>query len=163
MVGALKMNSSYDDETIASMARARRKTAPRKKLNLEIVGIAAIGLCVLCGISLAFPHHVGSFGGWTADALRRLFGGAAPLFPVLVALFGAIVFLEVNVPRMIASLGSTALAYFLIVDAAFGASWGRGGIVGGNIWSALHALVGVAGGWIVLVIAALSLTLWLTN
>ena len=146
------------------MARARRRATARTRLNLEIVGIAAIAVAVMCGISLAVPHHAGNVGGWIADLLRRLFGGAAALFPVLVALFGAIVFLEVNVPRMIAGLGSSVLAYFLIVDAAFGAGGPkRGGAVGANIWWALHALVGTVGAWIVLVVAALSLTLWLTN
>ena len=142
----------------------RRRANARAKLNLEIVGIAAIAIAILCGIALAFPHHAGSIGGWTAGVLRRLFGSAAALFPVLVALVGAIVFLEVNVPRMIAGLGSSALAYFLIVDAMFGARGaGRGGVVGANIWWALRALVGPAGAWILLVLAALSLTLWLTN
>ncbi len=146
------------------MARARRKATARTRLNLEIVGIAAIGLAVLCGISLAIPHHAGSMGGWTADALRRLFGGAAPLFPVLVAVLGAIVFLEVNVPRMIAGFGSSALASFLIVDAALGSAGAkRGGGIGSNIWWALHALVGTVGAWIVLAVAALSLALWLSN
>jgi DNA segregation ATPase FtsK/SpoIIIE, S-DNA-T family len=146
------------------MARARRKATARRKLNLEIVGIAAIAIAVLCAVSLAVPHHAGNFGGWIADALRRLFGGAAPLFPVLVAFFGAIVFLEVNVPRTIAGPGTTAVAYFLIVDAAFGAGGPRrGGAVGANIWWALHALLGTAGAWIVIGVAALSLTLWLTG
>jgi S-DNA-T family DNA segregation ATPase FtsK/SpoIIIE len=146
------------------MARARRKATARTRLNLEIVGIAAIGLAVLCGFSLAIPHHAGSIGGWTADALRRLFGGGAPLFPVLVALLGAIVFLEVNVPRMVAGFGSSALACFLIVDAALGSRGpARGGAVGANIWWALQALVGTVGAWIVLAVAALSLALWLTN
>ncbi len=158
------MNSSYDDESLASMARARRRATAKTRLNLEIVGIAALGLALLCGISLAIPHHTGSVGAWIAGALRHLFGGAAPLFPVLVALVGAIVFLEVNVPRMIAGLGSTAVAYFLIVDTALAASGpGRGGVVGADIWWALHALLGNAGGWIVLVVAAISLALWLTN
>ena len=96
--------------------------------------------------------------------LRGLFGGTAPLFPVLLALFGAIVFLEVNVPRLIASFGSAALAYFFILSGAFGAGGpARGGAVGTDIWWALHALIGTVGAWIVLFIAALSLTLWLTN
>lgn len=144
------------------MARTRRRATARTKLNLEIVGIAALGLAVWCGISLAIPHHTGSIGAFTAATLERLFGGAAALFPVMVALLGAIVFLEVNVPRMILGLGSTALAFFLIVDAALGAG-GRGGAVGASIWDALRALVGVVGGWIVLILAALSLVLWLTN
>ena len=146
------------------MARNRRRANARTRLNLEIVGLAAIALAVLCGIALAFPNHAGSIGGWAATELRALFGDAAPLFPVLVALIGGIIFLEINVPRMIAGLGSSALAYFLILDALFGArGWKHGGIVGTNIWWALHALVGGVGATIVLSVAALSLTLWLTN
>ncbi len=142
----------------------RRKANARARLNLEIVGITALAFAVLCGVALAFPHAAGAIGGWTASLLRRLFGTAAPLFPVLVALVGAIVFLEVNVPRMIAGLGSAALAYFLIINAMFGARGPtHGGIVGSNIWWALRALVGGAGAWILLIVAALSLTLWLTN
>ncbi|MFY9740087.1 MAG: DNA translocase FtsK [Candidatus Cybelea sp.] len=146
------------------MARNRRRANARTRLNLEIVGLAAIALAVLCGIALAFPNHAGSIGGWAATELRALFGDAAPLFPVLVALIGGIIFLEINVPRMIAGLGSSALAYFLILDALFGArGWKHGGIVGTNIWWALHALVGGVGATILLSVAALSLTLWLTN
>jgi DNA segregation ATPase FtsK/SpoIIIE, S-DNA-T family len=142
----------------------RRRAYARTRLNLEIVGIAAVALAIFCGVALAVPHHTGSVGGWTAAELRRLFGGAAPLFPVLVALLGAIVFLEVNVPRMIAGLGSSALAYFLLVTAMFGAGGQQhGGVVGSNIWWALRQLVGVVGAWIVLSVAILSLTLWLTN
>ncbi|MBV8584613.1 MAG: hypothetical protein JO241_11495, partial [Candidatus Eremiobacteraeota bacterium] len=100
------------------MARARSKATARVRLNLEIVGITAIGIAVICGVSLAFPHLAGSFGGWTAATLRRLFGGGAALFPVLLACLGAIVFLEVNVPRMVASFGSAALAFLLMLDAA---------------------------------------------
>lgn len=156
------MNSSCGDESVESMARTRRRATARSRLNLEIVGIAALGLAVWCGISLAIPHHTGTVGVFTATTLRRLFGGAAPLFPVMVAMLGAIVFLEVNVPRMIVGLGCTALAYFLIVDAALAAA-GRGGSVGGSTWYALRSLVGVVGGWIVLILAALTLALWLTN
>ncbi len=145
------------------MARVRRK-ANARKLNLEIVGIGAFGLALLFGIALALPEHAGNVGRFTAGGLRHLFGGGAPLFPVLVALFGGIVFLEINVPRMIASLGSAALAYFLMIDGAFGSGGlHNGGVVGGNIWWALSALVGNAGAWVVLVIAALSLTLYLTQ
>jgi DNA segregation ATPase FtsK/SpoIIIE, S-DNA-T family len=146
------------------MARTRQRAYARTRLNLEIIGIAAVALAVFSGIALAIPHHSGAIGGWTAAELRRLFGDAAPLFPVLVALLGAIVFLEVNVPRMIAGLGSSALAYFLIVAAMFGSGGPkRGGIAGSNIWWALHVLVGGAGAWILLIVALLSLTLWLTN
>ena len=146
------------------MARNRRRANARTRLNLEIVGLAAIALAVLCGIALAFPNHAGSIGHWGATELRTLFGDAAPLFPVLVALIGGIIFLEINVPRMIAGLGSSTLAYFLIFDAFLGArGWKHGGIVGTNIWWALRALVGGVGATVVLSLAALSLTLWLTN
>ncbi len=145
------------------MARVRRK-ASAKKLNLEIVGIVAIGAALLFGIALAVPEHAGNVGRYVAAGLRHLFGGGAPLFPVVVALFGAIVFLEINVPRMIAGLGSAALAYFLMIDAAFGAGGlVRGGLVGRSIWGALASLVGAAGAWLVLVLIALSLGLYLTN
>jgi DNA segregation ATPase FtsK/SpoIIIE, S-DNA-T family len=166
------MNSRYDEEEIDSMARTpfgsaqgrRRRAYARTRLNLEILGIAAVAFAVFCGVALAFPHHAGAVGNWTAALLRRLFGGTAPLFPVLVALLGTIIFLEVNVPRMIAGMGSTALAYFLTIDAMFGSGGAsRGGIVGANIWWALHALVGNVGAWILLSLALLSLTLWLTN
>lgn len=146
------------------MARARSKATARARLNLEIVGITAIGLAVLCGVSLAVPHLAGSFGGWTASTLRLLFGGGAALFPVLLAALGAIVFLEVNVPRLVATFGSAALAYFLMIDAALGSGGpARGGFVGTEIWWALHALIGPVGAWIGLAIGFLSLTLWLTN
>lgn len=81
------------------MARTRRGANARTRFNLEIVGITAVTLAVLCGIALALPHRAGSVGGWTASELHGLFGTAAPLFPVLVAVVGAIVFLEVNVPE----------------------------------------------------------------
>jgi len=145
------------------MARVRRK-GNAKKINLEIVGITAIGLAVLLGIALAVPQHAGNVGHATAWALRHLFGGGAPLFPVLAALFGTIVFLEINVPKMIVGLGSAALAYFLMLEAGLAAAGAtRGGVVGGEIWWALVSLVGPSGGWVVLAVAALSLTLYLTN
>jgi DNA segregation ATPase FtsK/SpoIIIE, S-DNA-T family len=145
------------------MARVRRKASARK-LNLEIVGIAALAVALLCGIALAVPEHSGSAGHAVANGLRNVFGGAAPLFPVLIAVFGAIVFLEINVPRTIATSGTSALSYFLMIDAALGA-WGQrsGGVVGYGIWSALHGLLGTAGAWVVLVLAFLVLTLSLTQ
>jgi S-DNA-T family DNA segregation ATPase FtsK/SpoIIIE len=157
------MNSSNDSETIASMARVRRKAA-MTRLNLEIVGIAALGLAVLLGIALAVPKHSGWFGG-SAHTLYQVFGGAAPLFPVLIGVFGVIIFLEINVPRLIATWGLAALGYFLLIDAAFGshARRARGGFVGDNMWWSLHALLGTPGGWVVLGVAFLALTLWLTN
>lgn len=155
------MNSYVDDERIYSMARVRRKATAKTRLNFEIAGIAAIGLAVLLGIALVLPSaRAGIAGGATAAALSALFGGAAPLFPVLVALFGAIIFLEINVPRMMATLGTAALGYFLIVDAAFAR---RGGWVGGELWAGLATLVGAIGARVVLVLAAVLLAVWITN
>jgi DNA segregation ATPase FtsK/SpoIIIE, S-DNA-T family len=149
---------------MARTRSAQRRRANGIRLNLEIVGIAAIALAVFCGFALVFPHYAGGIGAWTARELHWLFGSAAPFFPALVALIGGIVFLEINVPAMIAGLGTSALAYFLIFDAFLGAGgWSRGGAVGTNIWWALHSLVGGVGATILLAVAALSLTLWLTN
>jgi S-DNA-T family DNA segregation ATPase FtsK/SpoIIIE len=145
------------------MAGVRRKASARK-LNLEIVGIAALAVAVLCGLALAVPDHAGNAGRALAGGLRYLFGGGAALFPVLLALVGGIVFLEINVPRMIAGLGSASLCYFLLIDAAFGSAGARnGGLTGGGIWSTLQSLVGVAGAWVALIVVALSLTLSLTQ
>ena len=142
------------------MARVRRKATAKARLNFEIAGIAAIGLAALFAISLLLPQHAGAAGGAMAYAMNRSFGSAAPVFPVLVALFGAIIFLEINVPRMMATLGAASLAYFLIIDAAFGS---RGGIAGSALWRALTALIGVLGARIVLALAALLVAVWITN
>ena len=143
------------------MARVRRKATAKTRLNFEIAGIAAIGLAVLLGIALALPPgRAGIAGAATAHALTVLFGGAAALFPVLVALFGGIIFLEINVPRMMATLGSAASAYFLVADAAFAR---RGGMLGTALWNALTGLVGVLGARILLAFVALLLAVWISN
>ncbi len=146
------------------MARVRRKATSKNRLNLELIGIAAIGLAVLLGIAVLLPSHAGFLGTHAEMALRRFFGDGAPFFPVLVAIFGAVIFLEINVPRMIATLGASALGLFLILDAAFGSRGvGRGGLVGANIWAALRALVGPVGAWIVLGIITLALVVWMSD
>ncbi len=143
------------------MARVRRKATAKSRLNFEIAGIAAFGLAVLLGIALALPPgRAGIAGAATAHALTALFGGAAALFPVLIALFGGIIFLEINVPRMMATLGSASLAYFLVADAAFAR---RGGLLGSALWNGLAALVGVLGARIVLALAAVLLAVWISN
>jgi len=144
------------------MARVRRKTAAvGSRLNYEIAGIAAIGLALLIGLAFVLPPaHSGLIGWATAVGLRALFGSAAGWFPFLVALVGAIVFLEINVPRMIATLGTAAAAFFVIADTALGSS---GGMLGRSLDAALVALVGETGERIVLVVAALSIAVWITN
>jgi S-DNA-T family DNA segregation ATPase FtsK/SpoIIIE len=144
------------------MARVRRKTAAvGSRLNFEIAGMAAIGLALLLGLALVLPAaHSGLIGTATAWALTKLFGSAAGWFPFLVALIGAIVFLEINVPKMIATLGTAAAGFFVIADIALGS---HGGILGTALDRALIALVGEAGERIVLIVAALSLAVWITN
>lgn len=143
------------------MARVRRKAAAKTRLNFEIAGIAALGLAVLFAIALTLPaSDSGIIGSATASSLRGLFGGVAGLFPVLIALFAAIIFLEINVPRMMATLGLSALGYFLIIDAGLGNS---GGSVGVDIWRSLVALTGILGARFLLIFAALLLTLWITD
>jgi DNA segregation ATPase FtsK/SpoIIIE, S-DNA-T family len=144
------------------MARVRRRGASRRGLNLEIVGIVALGLAVLFAVSLVLPRGVGAFGG-VAKLLEHLLGAAAPFFPLLIAVLGGIVFLEINVPRTMASFGSSAIAYFLVIDAALGSHGARGGVIGATMFGALRALVGTTGAWIVLVVVALALTLSVTN
>ncbi len=130
------------------------------RLNLEIAGIAAFGLAMLLGIALVAPARSGAVGAAMGHGLVAAFGGAAWLFPVLVALIGGIVFLEINVPQMIATLGFAALCYFFIADAAYGSA---GGAFGGLLARGLRALVGPTGAVLVLVVAALAVTVWITN
>lgn len=129
--------------------------------NLEIAGIVSLGVAVLLALALIVPPaHTGLVGAFTAAGLRGLFGRAAGWFPLLAALLATIVFLEINVPRMIASLGAAAVAYFLIVDTLFGRA---GGLLGTALEDGLHALVGDAGAGVVLAVAALAIAVWITN
>jgi DNA segregation ATPase FtsK/SpoIIIE, S-DNA-T family len=146
------------------MARVRRKTSAATRWNLEIAGIVALGFALLLGVTLVVPPaRAGMIGGGTAFVLHALFGGAAWLFVLMIALVGAIVFLEINVPRMIATLGGAACAYFVLIDAGLAASGRDGGILGRTLARALHALLGDAGTWIVLAVAALAVTVAITG
>ena len=144
-------------------SRVRRKPAARTRLRLngELVGIAALGIAVFFGIALALPSsRAGLFGSVTAWSLHALFGAAAIYFPVLIALIGAIVFLEINVPQMIAMLGGASLGYFLIVCAVYGP---LGGFTGKELSWLLHSLFGDVGSTIAIILATLGLTVWITN
>jgi DNA segregation ATPase FtsK/SpoIIIE-like protein len=129
--------------------------------NFEIAGIIALGIAVLLAVSLLVPSaHTGIVGASTAAGLHALFGYAAGWFPLLVALLGTIVFLEINVPQMIASLGGASVGYFLLVDTMYGTN---GGWLGRTLDAGLRALVGDVGAPIVLAVAALGITVWITN
>ena len=146
------------------MARVRRKTSATTRWNLEIAGILALGFALLLGIALvAPPGRTGVIGGGIAFALHALFGVAAGLFVVLIALVAAIVFLEINVPKMIATLGGAACAYFVAVDVAL-VAWGHdGGLLGGALYHGLRALLGDAGVWVVLTVGVLAVTVGITG
>ena len=146
------------------MARVRRKSSAATRWNLEVAGVVALGFALLLGVALVAPgSRTGVLGGATAFALHALFGAAAGLFVLLIALLAAIVFLEINVPKMIATLGGAACAYFAFVDAALAAGGRDGGLLGETLYRALHALVGDAGTWIVLGVATLAVTLAITG
>jgi DNA segregation ATPase FtsK/SpoIIIE-like protein len=143
------------------MARVRRKPSVTTRWNYEIAGIIALGIALLLAVSLIVPPaHTGFLGVQAAGALHALFGLAAGGFPLLLALLATIVFLEINVPRMIATLGGATCAYFLIIDAALGYN---GGMLGHALDGGLRALVGDVGVIIVLIVAALGVTVWITN
>jgi len=146
------------------MARVRRKPSASTRWNLEVAGIVALGFALLLGVALvAPPSRTGVGGGATVFALHALFGTAAGLFVVLIAIVAAIVFLEINVPRMIASLGGAACAYFVAVDAALAAAGRDGGRLGGALAAGLRAFVGDAGTWIVLGVAILAIAVAITG
>jgi S-DNA-T family DNA segregation ATPase FtsK/SpoIIIE len=146
------------------MARVRRKTTPATRWNLEIAGILALGFALLLGVALvAPPGRMGVVGSGIVFALHWLFGVSAGLFVVLVALVAAIVFLEINVPRMIATLGGAACAYFVLIGTGIAASGRDAGVLGNALSGALHALVGAAGAWIVLVFLALAVSVAITG
>src|SRR6202048_223122 len=146
------------------MARVRRKTSAAARWNLEIAGIVALGFAMLLGIALVAPaSRTGVVGGATAFALHALFGTGAALFVFLIALIAAIVFLEINVPRMIATLGGAACAYFVLTDAALATAGRDGGRLGGALANGLRALVGDAGTWIVIGVALLAITVAITG
>jgi hypothetical protein len=146
------------------MARVRRKPSAATRWNLEIAGIVALGFALLLGIALVAPAtRTGMVGSGTAFVLHALFGDAAGLFVLLVALVAAIVFLEINVPRMIASLGGAACAYFVLADLGLASAGRDGGWLGGTLHAGLRALLGDAGAWVVLIVAALAITVAITG
>jgi len=132
----------------------------RLRLNLEIAGIAAFALALFAGIALAAPAHSGAAGDAAARALVAGFGRAAWLVPVVITIFGAIVFLEIDVPRTIATLGFATFCYFAIVDASFG---NDGGAFGRLLHRGLERLVGPTGALIALAFFALAVTVWVAN
>ena len=147
------------------MARVRRKASASRRfsalrLNLEIAGIAALAVALLLALALWNPHRSGSLGAAAAGELHVLFGGAAWCFPILVALLGGIIFLEISVPQLIATLGLATAVLFLIVDTAYGAGGGKVGLAL-SVW--LAGMFGGVGEKIVLAVAALGVIVGITK
>jgi DNA segregation ATPase FtsK/SpoIIIE-like protein len=142
------------------MARVRRKARATLRLNLEIAGIAAFGLALYLGLAVAAPERSGALGRALAHDLSFAFGGAAWLVPAVVALLGAIVFLEINVPRLIAKFGGASLLLFLVIDAGRGRN---GGVVGTSLRHGLETFVGPAGAFVLLLLIGLSVVVWVTG
>ena len=130
------------------------------RLNLEIAGIAAFGIALLLAIALLAPTGSGAIGAALSHALHVAFGNAAWLVPVVVAIVAGIVFLEINVPRQIATLGFASLCYFCIADAFFGRS---GGAFGTLLANGLHKLLGGAGANVALVVFAIAIGVWISG
>jgi S-DNA-T family DNA segregation ATPase FtsK/SpoIIIE len=132
--------------------------------NLEIMGIVSLGIALMLGVMLVAPtSRIGFAGNATVGGLHALFGIGAGLFVVLIAIVAAIVFLEINVPRMIATLGGAACTYFVIIEIAIAASGRDGGLIGSLLTRGIRALVGDAGAWIVIVVAAIAVTVAITG
>ena len=142
------------------MARVRRKARATMRLNLEIAGIAAFGAALYLGLAIGAPEHSGALGVRLARWLTLAFGAASWLVPLVVALLGGIVFLEINVPRLIAKFGGASLLYFVVFDAAYDRS---GGAVGAGLARLLRSLLGPSGERVALAVIALVVTIWIAN
>ena len=152
--------------------RPRKRSAPRRWVR-EVQGIAAMTAGVFLLVALvvfnpavapgAQPSMVGPVGIWLAWAFFRSFGYAAFLFPLAAGVWGAAAFV-----RPLAARGWTPVAGLLLLllaaagllqqatDSFAAARVTRGGIVpagGFTGWAAaaaLHATIGNAGAWLLL-------------
>jgi S-DNA-T family DNA segregation ATPase FtsK/SpoIIIE len=142
------------------MARLRRKARAPVRLNLEIAGISLFGAALYLGLAIGAADHSGALGERLALALSFAFGNAAWLVPLVVALLGGIVFLEINVPRLIAKFGTASLVLFFVLDAAYDRGGGR---VGAALAYALRGVLGAGGERIALFVIALAVVIWIGN
>ena len=155
--------------------RARKRAAPRRWVR-EVQGIVALtaGVFVLVALAIFDPavapgeqsSMVGPVGIWLAWACFRSFGYAAFLFPLAAGVWGVSAFV-----RPLAARGWTPIAGLLVLllaatgllqqatDTFAAARVTHGGIVpagGFTGWAAaaaLHATIGNAGAWLLLLTA----------
>ncbi|MBV8367135.1 MAG: hypothetical protein JO194_11645 [Candidatus Eremiobacteraeota bacterium] len=137
-------------------ARARRvDPLPGLTLNFEIIGGALFVLAGLIAISLLRADAAGFFGQVANATMHSWFGDAAWLGVLALVVIGAIVFLEIHVPKIMAALAGCAAGAFLALAGLFGMA-NAGGAVGDAIAHGLSALFGIAGANIVLVFAVVA-------
>ena len=155
--------------------RARKREAPRRWVR-EVQGIASMTAGVFLLVALVVfdpavapaeqPSMVGPVGIWLAWASFRAFGYAAFLFPLAAGVWGASAFL-----RPLAARGWVPVAGLLLLllaatglfqqatDSFAATRVTRGGIVqaggftGWTTAAALHATIGNAGAWLLLLTA----------
>jgi S-DNA-T family DNA segregation ATPase FtsK/SpoIIIE len=155
--------------------RARRRAAPRRWAR-EAQGIVAIAAALFVTVALAAfdpalnPREqasvVGPVGIWLAWALFRAFGYAAFLFPLGGGVWGASAFVRplaargwVPIVGLALLLGAATGLLQQATDSFAAARVTRGGMVqagglsGWAVAAALHAAIGRAGAWLLLLSA----------
>ena len=172
----LKSDSKPPDASRAPRRRAARRKRHARRWVREVQGIGAVtgGLFLLVALAVLDPgvapaeqsSIVGPVGVWVAWAFFRAFGYAAFLFPLAAAVWGVAAFV-----RPLAARGWVPVAGLLLLlvaatgllqhatesRAAHGftrnAASPAGGFIGWAAGSVLHATVGEAGAWLLLLTA----------
>ena len=155
--------------------RARKREAPRRWVR-EVQGIASMTVGVFLLVALAVfdpavapaeqPSMVGPVGIWLAWACFRAFGYAAFLFPLAAGVWGASAFLRPLAARgwvpvgglLLLLLAATGLLQqatdsFAATRVTRGGIVQAGGFTGWTTAAALHATIGNAGAWLLLLTA----------
>ena len=135
------------------MAPTRRPALPKKRLDLELSGVATIGLAVVMGLAMISPPgHAGFVGYFVRQPLVSMFGNAAGWFPAVVALVGGALFIEISEQNQIRNIAIAVSLYFVLWDVAI-----AGGAVGAGLSHGLFSLFGdLSGGVLGLIFAILS-------
>jgi len=155
--------------------RARKREAPRRWVR-EAQGIASMTAGVFLLVALVVfdpavapaeqPSMVGPVGIWLAWASFRAFGYAAFLFPLAAGVWGASAFLRPLAARgwapvaglLLLLLAATGLLQqatdsFAATRVTRGGIVQAGGFTGWTTAAALHATIGNAGAWLLLLTA----------
>ena len=134
-------------------AKSRRvDPLPRLTLNLEIVGVALLGIAAYLALALWAPKSAGWIGPGIASTIGAWFGAASWISVAGLVVVAIIIFLEVHVVRMLAFMAACAAGEFLALDGALGMST-RGGVVGNAVAAGLSQLFGAGGAGIAIIFA----------